>query len=344
MRFKTSGRQFRIATFPFSALMLLAMSAPAIADPPKVLRSSPANGAKDVPTDLAAIRIRFDQPMKMNGWTLWQSQQGVFPTLSDSDEDPWLDPQTFEQKIKGLKPNTTYAVQLNSDRRQSFRSADANEPLPVTTIVFTTGAGPKPAARQPADQPPAEEPKDPGKTPKNPLDDSADAPQKKPKDPTRKPKNPLDDAADEPKEKPRDPGRKPKNPLDDAVDEPKEKPRDPGKPKNPLDDAADQPREKPKDPGAAAATLTPQALSGTWLVRTAELEITVIFKADGTCSRRVKTAQGEERGESTFSIAGTRITFKPAGAGETITLNAKLEGNCLELTDGEGNGFRLVRQ
>lgn len=107
---------------------------------PQVVESTPADGARDVPIDIGRIIIGFNMNMKMNSWSLIESAAGKFPP-SVSDESPWQDPLTFVLRIKQLEPNTTYAIQLNSQSRRGFMSAEAQIPLDVTTIKFTTAAG-----------------------------------------------------------------------------------------------------------------------------------------------------------------------------------------------------------
>jgi len=109
----------------------------AFADAPRLLKSVPADGASAVPTDVGKVIFFFDRNMKMNTWSLITSPKGVFPPMIAQDE-PWLDPVTFELKIERLKPNTTYAIQLNSETRNGFQTAEDQVPLPITTIIFTT--------------------------------------------------------------------------------------------------------------------------------------------------------------------------------------------------------------
>jgi|GEM_PF-4300023 len=112
------------------------------AAPPAVVRSEPANGARDVPTDIGVLRFYFDRNMKQNSWTFWQADDVEFPPQEGTNDDPWRDPRCVELRVSELKSGTTYAVQLNSPKKQGFRSAQGDEPLPVTKIVFSTGAGP----------------------------------------------------------------------------------------------------------------------------------------------------------------------------------------------------------
>ena len=108
-----------------------------IAATPNVIKSTPDNGATGVAIDVGRIIIVFDRNMKMNSWSLMISEKGPFPPMIQEDE-PWIDLLTFELRVRRLKPQTTYAIQLNSKRRKGFMSAEDQIPLPVTTITFTT--------------------------------------------------------------------------------------------------------------------------------------------------------------------------------------------------------------
>lgn len=110
------------------------------AAPPALVRSEPADGAKDVSTSIGVLRFWFDKNMKQNTWTFWQSDKAEFPPMKGANDAPWRDPRCIELQIDALKPGATYAVQLNSASKQGFRSAQDNEPLPQTVITFTTGA------------------------------------------------------------------------------------------------------------------------------------------------------------------------------------------------------------
>jgi len=109
------------------------------AETPNIIKSIPDNGATDVAVDVGRVIIVFDQNMKMNSWSLMISEKGPFPPMIKEDE-PWIDPLTFELRVKRLKPKTTYFIQLNSKRRKGFMSAEDQIPLPVTTITFTTAS------------------------------------------------------------------------------------------------------------------------------------------------------------------------------------------------------------
>jgi len=134
------------------ALAIFVWTAPALADPPRLVKSIPADGANGVSVELGKVVLVFDRNMKMNSWSLITSPKGTFPPLIAQDQ-PWLDPVTFELKVERLKPNTTYAVQLNSESRKGFQTAEDQTPLPVTTIVFSTS--PQDAAANGSSEPPS---------------------------------------------------------------------------------------------------------------------------------------------------------------------------------------------
>ncbi len=121
-------------------LTVLFWTAAVGAAPPKVVESVPADGATGVSPDIGRILIIFDRNMKMNSWSLMEPPHHLFPPMIRS-EAPWIDPLTFELRVRRLEPQTTYAIQLNSEKRSGFQAADDQEPLPVTVITFTTGDG-----------------------------------------------------------------------------------------------------------------------------------------------------------------------------------------------------------
>lgn len=105
---------------------------------PRVLKSTPAHGAKDVPADIGRMVIMFERNMKMTSWSLLETPDHPFPPVIQ-DDAPWQDPVTFMLRFERLKPGTTYGIQLNSEKRKGFLTAEDQVPLPVTTILFTTG-------------------------------------------------------------------------------------------------------------------------------------------------------------------------------------------------------------
>jgi len=121
-------------------LLMLIGTAPlsGYGNPPLLARSEPADGAMGVPADLEVIRLFFSQDMNTRSHTIWTSAKGEMPPLVEGGSS-WIDARTFQLELLPLKPGKTYAIQLNSRQRLGFESV-SGEPLPVTTIVFTTSA------------------------------------------------------------------------------------------------------------------------------------------------------------------------------------------------------------
>jgi len=124
-----------------AGIVSLAAGASAPADEPRIVSSIPADGADDVPITLDRLMIVFDRDMKENSWSLIEHAHLPFPPTAEGEAASWLDQRTFVLKLQALAPETTYAVQLNSDRKKGFMSAGEFVPLPATVITFTTGPG-----------------------------------------------------------------------------------------------------------------------------------------------------------------------------------------------------------
>lgn len=125
--------------------VLLLVTASFAGPAPRVVKSTPADGAQDVPVDIGRITIAFDRNMKMNSHSLLEVPGVRFPPVIH-DDDPWQDPVTFVLRLQRLEPGTTYAVQLNSERRTGFMGSADQTPLPPTRISFRTAGPSAPAA------------------------------------------------------------------------------------------------------------------------------------------------------------------------------------------------------
>ena len=88
----------------FAGLVLFA--APGHCETPHLIKPIPADQAVDVSVTQGRIVLMFDQNMKMDSWSLMESGVHPFPPMLLMDE-PWLDPLTFELKVKALQPGTT---------------------------------------------------------------------------------------------------------------------------------------------------------------------------------------------------------------------------------------------
>jgi len=100
----------RILIVSIVFLTVIIFTGHVIAETPIVIKSTPADGATGVAVDVGRILIVFDRNMKMNSWSLMISEKGPFPPMIQEDE-PWIDPLTFELQVRRLKPETTYAIQ-----------------------------------------------------------------------------------------------------------------------------------------------------------------------------------------------------------------------------------------
>ena len=134
------GRSMRaIARFASTCLTVLALAGVASAAAPRVVRSTPANGATNVPLNVGRLEVVFDQDMHTGSNSVCTVPGRNFPPLRLKGS-PWRDARTFVLALNRLEPNTTYTIQLNGPQRQGFRSA-GGQPLPVAAITFTTGTG-----------------------------------------------------------------------------------------------------------------------------------------------------------------------------------------------------------
>lgn len=119
-------------------IILVCLAAVSLAQGQKLVKSEPASGARNVPTNIGVIRLHFDENMKMNSWTVWLPGAGQFPPPAGDNSAPWKSPRVFELKVKTLEPDTVYALQLNSDKKKGFQTANSSTPLPVTVVTFKT--------------------------------------------------------------------------------------------------------------------------------------------------------------------------------------------------------------
>ncbi len=106
---------------------------------PRVVRSTPADGANDIDAATTRIEVVFDEAMKTDGYSILQIDNGTFPEMAGDEPIKFTDEKTLVIQVK-LTPGTTYAFALNSEKRQGFKSADGT-PLAPTTIRFKTGGG-----------------------------------------------------------------------------------------------------------------------------------------------------------------------------------------------------------
>jgi RNA polymerase sigma-70 factor (ECF subfamily) len=104
-------------------------------NPPRIVSSSPADGAKDVDPATAQVTITFNQDMGQG--ITFNGEGASFPFLPGANAS-WRDRRTCVLPVK-LEPGRSYRIALNqfSPNDQSFRSAQGAALMP-TTICFAT--------------------------------------------------------------------------------------------------------------------------------------------------------------------------------------------------------------
>ncbi len=105
------------------ALLPLLLTVSAAAAAPRLTGSEPQSGAQNVSCEIGVLRFSFDRDMKPGGWSLLESEQGVFPPMVENDAAQWIDRRNFQLRVSTLQPATTYAVQLNSPELASIEKA-----------------------------------------------------------------------------------------------------------------------------------------------------------------------------------------------------------------------------
>ncbi|MFH1741778.1 MAG: hypothetical protein ABIH23_22465 [bacterium] len=119
-----------ICTFALTVPILAVM-----ADPPKVIKATPDNGATDVDFNLKEIRVTFDQDMTIGPNYSWVGGGPTYP--GDPSKQPrWIDARTCVLPVQ-IQPNSEYWVSVNNERYQNFRS-ESGEPAEPYPIQFKT--------------------------------------------------------------------------------------------------------------------------------------------------------------------------------------------------------------
>ena len=110
--------------------------------PPMVVKTEPANRAKDVDFSLKEIKVTFDRPMNTDGSWSWITYQdlGVYPGYKGSPGPRWEDDgKTCVLPVK-LSPDTVYAVGANTFRHTNFRDAAGEIAVPHVWVFKTKKA------------------------------------------------------------------------------------------------------------------------------------------------------------------------------------------------------------
>ncbi len=107
--------------------------------PPCVVKTEPANRAKDVDFALREIKVTFDRPMAQEKSWSWMIvvECGLYPGYRGSDEPRWEnDGRTCVLHVR-LSPDTVYAVGTNSPRNWGFRDTKGKAAVPFAWVFRT---------------------------------------------------------------------------------------------------------------------------------------------------------------------------------------------------------------
>ncbi len=107
---------------------------------PKVVRTFPPNGAKDVDPATTEIVVVFDVPVKPNSWSVVQMGDATFPELAGDNPISFRDDKTCVAKVR-LQADTAYGLGFNSRTRQGFKSAEDETAAEPYALQFRTGSG-----------------------------------------------------------------------------------------------------------------------------------------------------------------------------------------------------------
>ena len=108
----------------------------AFANPPRVVKTIPENGERNVDPKLREIRAVFNQDMKTRGFSICGGGQ-KYPNIIGNPK--WVNNRTIAMRVK-LEPNHEYVFSLNCPSAKNFRSA-RGEPAVPYPVRFRTGPG-----------------------------------------------------------------------------------------------------------------------------------------------------------------------------------------------------------
>jgi len=139
MKLKQTHRRLALAGGLLAGLALLTQtlgpsSAQAAEGPPRIVSTSPADGATDVDPALAEITVTFDQDME--GGMSWTGGGPEFPTSPEGAKAQWRTKRTCVLPVK-LQAGHYYRVGINSPSYRNFRSL-GDVPAVPSAIAFTT--------------------------------------------------------------------------------------------------------------------------------------------------------------------------------------------------------------
>ncbi len=107
--------------------------------PAAVVETVPANRAMDVDPNLAEIKVTFDRPMVLEQSWSWivLEEYGEYPGIRGFEDPRWEKDELTCVLPVALKPDTVYAVGVNSFQHTGFLGRDRKPAVPYA-IVFKT--------------------------------------------------------------------------------------------------------------------------------------------------------------------------------------------------------------
>jgi len=108
--------------------------------PPCVVKTVPANRAKDVDCRVREIKVTFDRPMFTRGMWSWiiLRANGVYPGTRGGPKPRWEDGGRTCVLPVHLSPDTVYAIGVNSPRHTGFRDTKGKVAVPHAWVFKTT--------------------------------------------------------------------------------------------------------------------------------------------------------------------------------------------------------------
>ncbi len=102
---------------------------------PRVLKTEPQNGDKNVDPNTREMTVTFDERMMDQSWSWAYTEQSRFPDITGQAY------YTKDFKVNVLPvtmaPNTEYEVWVNSQKHQGFKDIAGNSAVPYK-LVFKT--------------------------------------------------------------------------------------------------------------------------------------------------------------------------------------------------------------
>ncbi len=117
-------------------ILLSFLAAEVSAEPPKVVKTVPENGAQDVDANLRQIRIVFDQDMDQSGYSICGGGQN-YPEVVGKPR--WINKRTIVMRVR-LAEGHKYQMSINCRDYKGFKSTKGEAVVPYP-IEFRTGAG-----------------------------------------------------------------------------------------------------------------------------------------------------------------------------------------------------------